>query len=57
MAIYSKHPDLPDGPILDPESEWQSGRMHYAHQPEVFNILSEMNAFFTGIWARQDDRG
>ncbi|KAK5338045.1 alpha-glucosidase maltase [Exophiala xenobiotica] len=42
MAIYSKNPDLPDAPVSDPTSPWQTGRMYYAHQPKVFDILQEM---------------
>lgn len=43
MAIYSKNPEFPDAPITDPESKYQTGRIYYAHQPEVFNIHREIN--------------
>ncbi|KAI1615505.1 putative isoamylase [Exophiala viscosa] len=44
MTIYSKNPALPDAPITDPTSEWQSGRKWYGDQPKVFEILKEITA-------------
>ncbi|KAF5636050.1 isoamylase [Fusarium sp. NRRL 52700] len=43
MIIYSKDPDYPDAPVTDPDSPYQTGRKFYAHQPEVFNILGQIN--------------
>ncbi|CZR45435.1 uncharacterized protein FPRO_15390 [Fusarium proliferatum ET1] len=47
MTIYSKNPDYPDAPVADPASLYQTGRKFYAHQPEVFNILGEINQVLT----------
>ncbi|KAJ9638726.1 uncharacterized protein PV06_02149 [Exophiala oligosperma] len=44
MTIYSKNPALPDAPITDPGSPYQTGRKWYGDQPKVFEILSEMTA-------------
>ncbi|RFU33121.1 hypothetical protein B7463_g3211, partial [Scytalidium lignicola] len=47
MTIFSKNTEFPDAPVSDPTSQYQTGRVHYAHQPKVFEILREMNALLS----------
>ncbi|KAJ9615132.1 hypothetical protein H2200_001206 [Cladophialophora chaetospira] len=50
VNLYSKHPDLPDAPIVYPELESQPAYMYYANGPRMKDYLSEMS----GIFAKYD---
>jgi alpha-glucosidase len=42
MNLMSKHPELPDAPVVDPESEFQSGSLYYASGPKMHDYIREM---------------
>ncbi|KAH6672204.1 glycoside hydrolase superfamily [Halenospora varia] len=42
MNLMSKHPDLPDAPITNPESEFQSGALYFASGPRMHEYIKEM---------------
>jgi alpha-glucosidase len=42
MNLMSKHPDLPDAPITNPESEYQSGALYFASGPRMHEYIREM---------------
>lgn len=42
MNLMSKHPDLPDGEIVDPEAEFQSGAAYFASGPRMHEYVREM---------------
>jgi alpha-glucosidase len=42
MNLMSKHPDLPDAPITNPDSEFQSGAMYFASGPRMHEYIKEM---------------
>ncbi|CAK7199547.1 hypothetical protein SEUCBS139899_002227 [Sporothrix eucalyptigena] len=42
MNLMSKHPDLPDGPISNPEMEYQSGALYFASGPRMHEYVREM---------------
>lgn len=42
MNLMSKHPDLPDAPIADPDSKYQSGAMYFASGPRMHEYIQEM---------------
>lgn len=42
MNLMSKHPELPDGPITDLDSEYQSGAMYFASGPRMHEYIREM---------------
>lgn len=42
MNLMSKHPDLPDAPIGDPDSEFQSGALYFASGPRMHEYVREM---------------
>ncbi|KAK2596615.1 hypothetical protein QQS21_006291 [Conoideocrella luteorostrata] len=44
MNLMSKHPDLPDAPISDPDSEYQSGALYFASGPRMHEYIQEMRA-------------
>ncbi|KAL9468372.1 hypothetical protein ACSS6W_010066 [Trichoderma asperelloides] len=44
MNLMSKHPDLPDAPITDPEAEYQSGALYFASGPRMHEYIQEMRA-------------
>lgn len=46
VNLYSKHPDLPDAPVVYPESESQPAMQYYANGPRMQHYLSEMNEIF-----------
>ncbi|KAK0385602.1 hypothetical protein NLU13_6779 [Sarocladium strictum] len=43
VNMYSKPPGLPDGPIIDPHSEYQPAGMLYCNGPRMAEYLREMN--------------
>lgn len=43
VNMYSKSPDYPDAPIIDPESEWQFAADLYCNGPRMHEYLHEMN--------------
>ena len=42
MNLMSKHPDLPDAPVTNPDSEFQSGAMYFASGPRMHEYIREM---------------
>ncbi|CZR55951.1 probable alpha-glucosidase (maltase) [Phialocephala subalpina] len=42
MNLMSKHPDLPDAPITNPDSEFQSGAKYFASGPMMHEYIKEM---------------
>ncbi|MCJ1303891.1 hypothetical protein MMC08_006702 [Hypocenomyce scalaris] len=42
MNLMSKHPDLPNAPIVDANSEYQSGAMYFASGPHMHEYIKEM---------------
>ncbi|PPJ51015.1 hypothetical protein CBER1_07815 [Cercospora berteroae] len=42
MNLMSKHPDLPDGKIADPESKYQDGSEFFASGPRMHDYIREM---------------
>ncbi|KAJ9148801.1 Family 13 glycoside hydrolase [Coniochaeta hoffmannii] len=42
MNLMSKHPDLPDAPVADPASEFQSGAMYFASGPRMHEYIGEV---------------
>ncbi|KAF2212751.1 glycoside hydrolase family 13 protein [Cercospora zeae-maydis SCOH1-5] len=42
MNLMSKHPDLPDGKITDPESTYQDGSEFFASGPRMHDYIREM---------------
>ena len=42
MNLMSKHPDLPDGEVVDPTQEFQSGAEFFASGPRMHEYLKEM---------------
>jgi len=42
MNLISKHPDLPDAPLTNPNSEFQSGALHFASEPRTHEYIKEM---------------
>lgn len=42
MNLMSKHPDLPDAPVTNPASEYQSGAMYFASGPRMHEYVREM---------------
>jgi oligo-1,6-glucosidase len=42
MNLMSKHPDLPDAPVTNPTSEFQSGAMYFASGPRMHEYVREM---------------
>jgi glycosidase len=46
VNLYSKHPDLPDAPVVYPDLESQPAYMYYANGPRMQEYLSEMNDIF-----------
>lgn len=42
MNLMSKHPDLPDAPITNPDSEYQSGALYFASGPRMHEYIREM---------------
>ncbi|KAF4973863.1 hypothetical protein FZEAL_9181 [Fusarium zealandicum] len=42
MNLMSKHPDLPDAPITNPDSLYQSGAMYFASGPRMHEYIKEM---------------
>jgi len=42
MNLMSKHPDLPDGPITNPDAEFQSGAKYFASGPRMHEYIKEM---------------
>lgn len=42
MNLMSKHPDLPDAPITNPDSEYQSGAVYFASGPKMHYYIQEM---------------
>ncbi|EXJ74557.1 glucan 1,6-alpha-glucosidase [Cladophialophora psammophila CBS 110553] len=43
VNLYSKHPGLPDAPVVYPESESQPAMMYYANGPRMQEYLCEIN--------------
>ncbi|KIW22647.1 uncharacterized protein PV07_10924 [Cladophialophora immunda] len=43
VNLYSKHPGLPDAPVVYPDSESQPAMMYYANGPRMQEYLSEIN--------------
>jgi glycosidase len=55
INFISKYPELPDGPVTNPNSPWQSGSDFFAAGPRlheylkgISSILDEYNAFSVG---------
>ncbi|UNI23890.1 Oligo-1,6-glucosidase [Purpureocillium takamizusanense] len=44
MNLMSKHPDLPDAAVTDPDAEFQSGAAWFASGPRMHEYLREMRA-------------
>lgn len=42
MNLMSKHPDLPDGKITDPNSKYQDGSEYFASGPRMHDYIREM---------------
>ncbi|KAH7303897.1 family 13 glycoside hydrolase [Stachybotrys elegans] len=42
MNLMSKHPDLPDAPATNPDTEFQSGAMYFASGPRMHEYIREM---------------
>jgi glycosidase len=42
MNLMSKHPDLPDAPVTNPNSEFQSGALYFASGPRMHEYVKEM---------------
>lgn len=42
MNLMSKHPDLPDGKITDPESKYQDGSEYFASGPRMHQYIQEL---------------
>ena len=42
MNLMSKHPDLPDAPIMNLDSEFQSGSLYFASAPRMHEYIREM---------------
>lgn len=43
VNMYSKTPGLPDAPVIDSTSEWQSAVVHHCNGPRMHEYLQEMN--------------
>ncbi|CAO3668210.1 unnamed protein product [Umbelopsis vinacea] len=46
MNLMSKHPDLPDAPIIFPEEKYQPGDKWFASGPRMHEYLQEMRKVF-----------
>lgn len=44
MNLMSKHPDLPDAPVTNPDAEFQSGDLYFASGPRMHEYIQEMRA-------------
>lgn len=42
MNLMSKHPDLPDAPVTDPNAAFQSGAKYFASGPRMHEYIREM---------------
>ncbi|VUC30175.1 unnamed protein product [Clonostachys rosea] len=42
MNLMSKHPELPDAPVIDPDSEFQPAALYYASGPKMHEYIREM---------------
>lgn len=51
MNLMSKHPDLPDAPVTNPEAEFQSGAKYFASGPRMHEYIKEMR---TQVFDRYD---
>ncbi|OGM49586.1 maltase [Aspergillus bombycis] len=43
VNMYSKHPEYPDAPVLDPKSETQMSPALFCNGPRIHEYLAEMN--------------
>ncbi|KAK4949950.1 hypothetical protein LTR10_011792 [Elasticomyces elasticus] len=44
VNLYSKTPGLPDAPVVDASSDWQSAVAYHCNGPRMHEYLQEMNA-------------
>lgn len=42
MNLMSKHSDLPDAPVINPDSEFQPGNLYFASGPRMHEYIKEM---------------
>ncbi|KAK1148035.1 hypothetical protein N8T08_010669 [Aspergillus melleus] len=47
VNMYSKHPGLPDAPVLDPKADTQVAASLFCNGPRIHEYLGEMNAILS----------
>ncbi|PNY24101.1 Alpha-glucosidase [Tolypocladium capitatum] len=47
VNMYSKPPQLPDAPVIDPEAPYQPAGLLYCNGPRMHEFLGEMNAILS----------